>query len=374
MKGKGKDATQGHLAKSTSLLELRDDLINNWDIHYSNPEYRPLKNFSGGPVDRTSNRQIYKKHFTQVPLLKNLVDTFETMVPYLPVDMVWLLLKSKEGDGFQGWHKYFLLGQQITKTIVINVGSKERDTEKTTRSFDNNLSFEADDWKEIEVYALSGLNLEDKFPQDEQKPAAIPTKNPSVKPSLIPHLKPSASPVAIPHKNSATILPEDGKNDDNIAEDERKPVANQQEEMLTTEVQAQFIQSTIPSLPAIAGNVVAWICEFCDSQWPQSQNRCGSCKRWKGWKRSLSNKKDNQEQTVSKDKEKKRGRKSKTLPPIPAQEVDIPLVVGSASCSPLTGGINANDSSIGQSIGMSSYDDATIGDNTVSQDTNDELI
>jgi hypothetical protein len=139
--------------------------------------------------------------------------------------------------------------------------------------------------------------------------------------------------------------------------------------MLTTEVQAQFIQSTLPSLPAIAGKVVAWICEFCDSQWPQSQKRHGSCKRWKGGKRSLSNKKDNQEQTVSKDKEKKRGRKSKMLPTIPAQEVDIPLVVGGASCSPLTGGVNANDSSIGPSIGMSSNDDATIGDNSVSQDT-----
>jgi hypothetical protein len=57
------------------------------------------------------------------------------------------------------------------------------------------------------------------------------------------------------------------------------------------------------------------------------QKRCGSCKRWKGGKRSLSNKKDNQEQTVSNNKEKKRGRKSKMLPPIPAQEVDIPLVV-----------------------------------------------
>ncbi len=77
---------------------------------------------------------------------------------------------------------------------------------------------------------------------------------------------------------------------------------------------------------------------------------------------------------MSKDKEKKEGRKSKTLPTAPAQEVDILLVVGSASCSPLTGGINANDSSIGPSIGISSYDDATIGDNTVSQDTNDELI
>ncbi len=80
------------------------------------------------------------------------------------------------------------------------------------------------------------------------------------------------------------------------------------------------------------------------------QKRCGTCKRWKGGKRSLSNKKDNKEQTVSNDKAKKRGRKSKTLPPIPAQEVDIPLkvggdlVVGSATFNPLTGGVNANNS------------------------------
>jgi hypothetical protein len=181
MKGEGKDVTQGYLDKST-LLELRDDLINNWDMHYSNPHYRPCKNFSGGPVDRTSNKQIYKKHFTQVPSLKNLVDTFETMFPYLSINLVWLLGKSKEGDGFKGWHKDFLMGHQIMKTIVMNVGSKERDNEETTRSFNNDVSFEVDDWKEIEEYALSGLNSEDELPQDEQKPAAIPTNNPSVTP------------------------------------------------------------------------------------------------------------------------------------------------------------------------------------------------
>jgi hypothetical protein len=61
------------------------------------------------------------------------------------------------------------------------------------------------------------------------------------------------------------------------------------------------------------------------------------------------------------------------LPSPPAQEVDVHLVVGSVSCSPLTG-INANDNSIGPSIGMSSYEDATIGDKTVARDTNDDLI
>ncbi len=38
MKGEGNDITRGHLDEST-LVELRDDLINNWDIHYSNPNY-----------------------------------------------------------------------------------------------------------------------------------------------------------------------------------------------------------------------------------------------------------------------------------------------------------------------------------------------
>ncbi len=129
------------------------------------------------------------------------MDTFETMFPYHSFVLVWLLCKSKEGDGFQWWHKDFLLGRQITKTIAINVGSKERDNEEPTRSLNNDVSFEVDDWKEIEKYALSGFNLEDKLPQDEQKPASIPNMNPSFKPSAIPHKKPSAKPVAISRKN-----------------------------------------------------------------------------------------------------------------------------------------------------------------------------
>jgi hypothetical protein len=97
---------------------------------------------------------------------------------------------------------------------------------ETTRSFNNNVSFKVDDWNEIKDYALSEINLEKELPQDEQNPAAIPTKNPSVKPSAIPHEKPSAKPAAILHKKSSTIPPEDAKNDDDIAEDKRKPAAN----------------------------------------------------------------------------------------------------------------------------------------------------
>ncbi len=94
----------------STLTELRDDLIDSWETLYSHTNYRPCKKFTGSPIDRASNRQIYKKHFHEVPLLKNLVDTFEIMFPYLSVDLVWLLRKSKEGNGFQGWHKDFFLG------------------------------------------------------------------------------------------------------------------------------------------------------------------------------------------------------------------------------------------------------------------------
>jgi hypothetical protein len=140
MKAQGKQVTRGCLDEST-LSELRDDLINNWEILYSNPEYRPCKKNSGGPVNKVSNRQIYKKHFNQVPLLKNLVDTFETMLPYLSDNLVWLLHKSKEGDGFQGWHKDFYMGGQITKTIVINVGSKVINNEENSTSLENDDFF-----------------------------------------------------------------------------------------------------------------------------------------------------------------------------------------------------------------------------------------
>ncbi len=80
---------------------------------------------------------------------------------------MWLLRISKEGDGFQGWHKDFYMGGQITKTIVINVISKVINNKDTARSFD--VSFEVDDWKEIEGYALSGFNIVDDHCQVYQE-------------------------------------------------------------------------------------------------------------------------------------------------------------------------------------------------------------
>ncbi len=50
------------------------------------------------------------------------------------------------------------------------------------------------------------------------------------------------------------------------------------------------------------------------------------------------------------------------------------MVVGETTLSPLTGGPNANESPLGQSTDSQSNDDATIGENTVARDLNDEMI
>jgi hypothetical protein len=84
-----------------------------------------------------------------------------------------------------------------------------------------------------------------------------------------------------------TIPAEVGRNDDDIADDNRKPAAKSQEEVLTTAVQEQMVTNTILHSLIIGNKVVPWICEYCDSQWPTPQTRCGSCNRWKGGKRSL---------------------------------------------------------------------------------------
>jgi hypothetical protein len=51
------------------------------------------------------------------------------MFPYLTVDMVWLIVKSKPGSGFQRWHRDFYLDEKIVKTIVVNLGSMKTRSE-----------------------------------------------------------------------------------------------------------------------------------------------------------------------------------------------------------------------------------------------------
>ncbi len=99
--------------------------MHNWNTTYSLERFGPCKNFNG-PVDKDSNRQIPQTKFHEAPLLNQLVDKFTEMLQYLTIDMVWLIVKSKPGSGFQSWHQDFNLNKKITKTIVINLGAVKR--------------------------------------------------------------------------------------------------------------------------------------------------------------------------------------------------------------------------------------------------------
>jgi hypothetical protein len=108
-----------------TVTPQRNDILVNWDTTYSRDHFETCKDFDG-PVDNECNHQIPVTKFNQVPLIRNLVDTFCVMFPYLTVDMVWLIVKSKPGGGFQKWHRDFYLDEKIVKTFVVNLGSMKR--------------------------------------------------------------------------------------------------------------------------------------------------------------------------------------------------------------------------------------------------------
>jgi hypothetical protein len=74
-------------------------------------------------LNPSANRKIEKNDFQRLPLIQKLVDHFETLFPHLAIEQVWLLQKSKDGDGFQGWHQDMV--ERITNTILINLGSED---------------------------------------------------------------------------------------------------------------------------------------------------------------------------------------------------------------------------------------------------------
>jgi len=89
--------------------------------------FKPCDHFQLQDVDPASNRQIEKQHFKKVPLINGLVEKFQEIFPYISVEEVWLIRKSKQGDGFQGWHQDKVA--RYTKTIVCNLGSEDIDHE-----------------------------------------------------------------------------------------------------------------------------------------------------------------------------------------------------------------------------------------------------
>jgi hypothetical protein len=100
---------------------LSNDTLQNRDTTYSLDHFNRCKNFDGPPDDKECKRFIPCTKFEQVPLIKKLVDTFSQMLPSLTIDLVWLIIMSKPGRGFQCWHRDFYLDEKIPKTVVINL-------------------------------------------------------------------------------------------------------------------------------------------------------------------------------------------------------------------------------------------------------------
>ncbi len=112
---------QGQVEES-SVRELMDDIHANWDTTYSVNLFLPAKKFGSDKINATKNRHILHATLPNVPKISELVKYFENKYNHLEVRSVWLSEKSRENDGFQGWHRDFFLGTEVTMTIVVNAG------------------------------------------------------------------------------------------------------------------------------------------------------------------------------------------------------------------------------------------------------------
>ena len=106
-----------------TISDLSQDLLSYWDNNYPASVFKPCKAFLGVNLNPSANWKIEKNDFQWLPLIQKLVDHFETLFPHLAIEQVWLLQKSKDGGGFQGWHQDMV--ECITNTIVINLGSED---------------------------------------------------------------------------------------------------------------------------------------------------------------------------------------------------------------------------------------------------------
>ncbi len=83
-----------------AVTPLCNDILVNWDTTYSQDHFETCKDFDG-PVVKECNRQIPATKFNQVPLIQQLVYTFCVKFPFLTIDMVWIIVKSKPGLDFR---------------------------------------------------------------------------------------------------------------------------------------------------------------------------------------------------------------------------------------------------------------------------------
>ncbi len=109
--------------KESRLTQHTHGVSNNWDTTNSVNVFPPAKAFNADNIDATKNRHIPNLMFQGIPLIAELVKYFEDKCTHLKVRSVWVIEKSRENDGFQGWHRDFYLGTEVTTTIVVIVGA-----------------------------------------------------------------------------------------------------------------------------------------------------------------------------------------------------------------------------------------------------------
>ena len=105
----------------TQMDDVSRDITQNWDVTYSETKFPPSKAFDG-EIDRRTNRHLQGTTFREIPYMYGLVQNFERRFEHLCVNSVWLIKKTRNNGGFQGWHRDFYLKTDIIATIVVNVG------------------------------------------------------------------------------------------------------------------------------------------------------------------------------------------------------------------------------------------------------------
>jgi len=106
--------------RRVTLEPLVNDLLHHWDDTYSAERFPPSSKFQDIKIDKAKNRHILSHHIHLLPMIQQLCLAFEEIVGGITVDSVWVMMKTNEDDGFQGWHQD--LPHKISTTIVVNVG------------------------------------------------------------------------------------------------------------------------------------------------------------------------------------------------------------------------------------------------------------
>jgi hypothetical protein len=73
----------------------------NWDADYPDNKFKPPQGYKLETVNTEKNCVVLREQLQDCGYLSNLVTKFEEEYLWLEVQSIWLILKSKEGDGFQ---------------------------------------------------------------------------------------------------------------------------------------------------------------------------------------------------------------------------------------------------------------------------------